>query len=248
MPIASDGLDSWHRAVALGGQGYYAAARVELRRLRARTADPVLRSLATSTEGSLLRQLGWHAAASAFDGRAAALALPLDAQTPGRAQAVCDALTGLAADALGTGRLALAARLLRRTGQVLDDPAAEQSGELWRARVRWHWVNAETALATGALDAARRHAEAGLALAEAAPSVRHRTKSRLLLAAACLVSGDSDLAATQAADVAAECREHGLEPLRWACAMLRTGLADGTAAAEAQACVNVISRRGGHFR
>ncbi|MEV6273812.1 hypothetical protein [Nocardia sp. NPDC051832] len=241
LPIASDGRDSWHRAVALGGQGYYAAARAELRRLRIRTADPVLRSLAASTEGSLLRQLGWHAEASAYDGRAAALALPLDPGTPGRTEAVCDALTGLAADALGTGRLALADRLLRRGERTLDDTH-------WRARIRWHWVSAETALATGAAGRARQHAETGLELAEAGPSVRHRVKSRLLAAAANMASGDLDLARTHANVVAAQCREHGLIPLGWACAMLRAGLADGTAEAAAKACSDAISRRGGHFR
>ncbi|MFC9892335.1 hypothetical protein ACFVMC_01455 [Nocardia sp. NPDC127579] len=241
MPIASDGLDSWHRAVALGGQGYYAAARAELRRLPGHTSDPVLRSLAASTEGSFLRQLGWHAAASAYDGRAAALALPLDPATPGRAAAVCDALTGLAADALGTGRLALAARLLRRTEQTLGDAD-------WRARLRRHWVGAETALAGGDAATARQEAELGLELAVAAPSVRHQVKSRLLCAAAQLASGEPDLARSNAELVAAQCREHGLVPLRWACAMLRTGLSDSAAATEAQTCENVISRRGGHFR
>ncbi|WP_194817446.1 hypothetical protein [Nocardia sp. XZ_19_385] len=245
LPTASGGLDSWHRAVALGGQGHYAAARAELRRLRTRTTDPVLRSLATSTEGSLLRQLGWHAEASAFDGRAAALALPLDPRTPGRTAAVCDALTGLAADALGTGRLALSERLLRRGEVALD---AEPSAVHWRARIRWHWVSAETALALGAGRHARQHAEIGLELAEACPSVRHQVKSRLLFAAASMAAGDLDLARTQADIVAAQCRENALVPLRWACAMLRTGLFDTAASAEAQACSDVISRRGGHFR
>ncbi|MGW0248769.1 hypothetical protein ACWDYH_19245 [Nocardia goodfellowii] len=241
LPIASGGLDSWHRAVALGGQGYYAAARAESRRLRTTTGDPVMRALATSTEGSLLRQLGWHAEASAFDGRAAALALPLDPRIPGRTEAVCDALTGLAADALGTGRLALAGRLLGRAERALDE-------ELWRARIRWYWVSAELALAGGDAGQARRHAEAGLRLAETSPSVRHRVKSRLLVAAACMASGDLDLARSHADTVAAQCRENGLLPLRWACAMLRTGLSDDTAADEAQACSDVISRRGGRFR
>ncbi|MEU8896945.1 hypothetical protein [Nocardia sp. NPDC048505] len=247
LPIAPDGIDSWHRAVALGGQGYYAAARAELARLRVRTADPVLRSLIASTEGSLLRQLGWHAEASGYDGRAAAAALPLDPRTPGRTEAVCDALTGLAADALGTGRLDLAARLLERTARTLD-AAGIGPNEPWRACIRWRWVNAETALAAGAADSARRHAEIGLALAESAPSTRHRVKSRLLVAAAALTAGDRDLARRHADLVAAQCRQHGLVPLGWACAMLRTGLGDPDAANEARACSDVISRRGGHFR
>src|SRR5258708_631895 len=105
LPAAAHPVDSWYRAVVLGGQGRYAAAREELRTLRASTRDPVLAALAASTEGSFLRQLGWHARASVHDGRAAALVLPGIAG-PHRVDAVCDALTGLAADALGAGRLA----------------------------------------------------------------------------------------------------------------------------------------------
>ncbi len=180
----------WWRAVALGGAGHYAAARIALRRLRAGTSEPVLLSLAASTEGSLRRQLGWHARAAHDDGYAAALVLPrlagvdasgyrhperidpnaggyplsgrfdnaavvvgadspsgtggtdaagvaggadaagVDAvagyyRFPDLVDAAADALTGLAADALGTGRLALATRLLDRCGALLD---AERRG------------------------------------------------------------------------------------------------------------------------
>ncbi|MGY2063340.1 hypothetical protein ACW9HQ_51320, partial [Nocardia gipuzkoensis] len=175
-------------AVVLGGQGRYAAARAQLRRLRADAREPVLLSLIISTEASLLRQLGWHAKASALDGHALALVLPQLRRAdrrpePALAEAVCDALTGLAADALGTARPTLANRLLKRCQRILDD-----SPQRWRSRVRWHWVAAETALATPGLDLvgvpAVTLAETAVALADAAPSVRHRVKSRLLLAAA----------------------------------------------------------------
>lgn len=191
LPPASDALGSWYRAVVLGGQGRYAAARVELRKVCNHSTDPVLLSLAGSTAGSLLRQLGWHARAAAFDGRAAALILATDAAAtettrkrsdddgPDRHDALCDALTGLAADALGVGRLALADRLLRRSR------AATAPGEMgWRSALRWHWVCAETALIAGNSGPATGHADAAMELAERAPSVRHRVKSRLLLAAA----------------------------------------------------------------
>ncbi|WP_280248762.1 hypothetical protein [Nocardia abscessus] len=160
LPPASDPLGRWYRAVVLGGQGRYAAARAELRRVCNHSTDPVLLSLARSTEGSFLRQLGWHERAAAFDGRAAALILAADAATetgagrvvanavggnrPSRADAICDALTGLAADALGTGRLALADRLLRRSAS-----AARRYEAGWRPAIRLCWVSAETALATG---------------------------------------------------------------------------------------------------
>ncbi len=250
LPAAVSPLDCWYRAVIFGGQGCYAAAREELRVLRARTTDPVLLSLAASTEGSFLRQLGWHARAAAYDGRAAALILPTgDAIGPARVDAICDALTGLAADALGTGRLALAARLLRRSHDAMTQA---QSPHGWRTLIRWHWVCAETALASGAAETAAPHAATALALAEDGPSVRHRIKSRLLVAATAAASGDIERASTLADTVAEQCREHGLLPLRWASSMLRSGVCSGArasaAATDARECAQTIGRRGGHFR
>lgn len=250
LPAVVNPLDSWYRAVILGGQGCYAAAREELRVLRMRTTDPVLLSLAASTEGSFLRQLGWHARAAISDGRAAALIMPTAGVAgPLQADAICDALTGLAADALGTGRLALATRLLRRSHDAMT---LAESPHGWRTLIRWHWVCAETALASGAADTAAPHAATALALAEEGPSVRHRVKSRLLVAATAAAAGDIDDARTLAEEVAGQCREHGLLPLRWASSMLRAGVSVGAdadaAATDAQGCAETIGRRGGRFR
>jgi hypothetical protein len=277
LPSAGDAVESWLRAVVLGGQGRYAGARAELRRTHRLTGDPVLRSLAASTEGSLLRQLGWHARAAAVDGRALALMLgqgPVLAGAgladlsggaywsgvipwtgPGaRAEAICDALTGLAADALGTARPALAARLLescrRHLGERLDDAAG------WRQRLRWHWVCAETALASpgsGLIGApALEFAEAAVKIADRGPSTRHRVKSHLLLAAATAAADDPAHSAVLAATVAYHCREHGLLPLQWATAMLRSGVETGSAATdaatEAAECARELALRGGQFR
>ncbi|WP_280202302.1 hypothetical protein [Nocardia cyriacigeorgica] len=172
---------------------------------------------------------------------------------PGRLDAACDALTGLAADALGTGRTDLAADLLARVRTLLGEAAEAPGPDRLRLAIRLHWVSAETALAAGRSVAALPHAEAALALAEQSPSVRHRVKSRLLLAAATAAVGSADRAGELAETVAAECREHGLLPLRWACAMLRTGVAvrdiDRTAAQrEAAECAATIERLGGRFR
>ncbi len=250
LPAPATPLDSWYRSVIFGGQGRYAAAREELRVLRAHTTDPALLSLAASTEGSFLRQLGWHARAAAYDGRAIALILPTaGAVGPYRVAAICDGLTGLAADALGTGRLELATRLLRRSHDAM---AQADSPHSWRTLIRWHWVCAETALAAGAAGAAAPHAATALALAEDGPSVRHRVKSRLLVAATAAAAGDVDRARTLADAVAEQCREHGLLPLRWASSMLRAGVsvgADASAAAtDALGCSAAICRRGGRFR
>ncbi|MEV6255290.1 hypothetical protein AB0L97_18740 [Nocardia sp. NPDC051911] len=255
LPSASDALGRWYRAVVLGGQGRYAAARAELRRVCNHSNDPVLLSLAGSTEGSFLRQLGWHERAAAFDGRAAALILTAGAGAepdsaeefggyrPSRADAICDALTGLAADALGTGRLALADRLLRRSAS-----AAQQYRAGWRPAIRLRWVSAETALAAGDFEVAAAHAAAALELAERSPSVRHRVKSRLLVAAADVALDARGRSGVSAEDVAEQCREHGLLPLRWACAMLRTGSGARDAAAEAAECAAAIARSGGVLR
>ncbi|WP_433661788.1 hypothetical protein ACQPW1_06240 [Nocardia sp. CA-128927] len=256
LPTAPDALGSWYRAVVLGGQGRYAAARAELRIARARSTDPIVLSLAASTEGSLLRQLGWHARAAVCDGRAAALlsvrSIGDQALAPGpegsgypfdRGDAICDALTGLAADALGTGRVVLAWRLLRRGADLLPD---DRLG--WRPAIRRQWVSAETALAAGTVEPALTHAAAALELAEQGPSVRHLVKSRLLVAAAAAAAGEHDRSRALAEQVAEQCREHGLLPLRWASAMLRAGLAVEGAAAEAEDCAAAIVRRGGRFR
>ncbi|WP_040794631.1 hypothetical protein [Nocardia higoensis] len=257
LPALSDPLATWMRAVALGGQGHYAAARAELTRLLRDRPGPVLSSLAASTTGSLLRQLGWHAAASGWDGRAAAAVLPglavadpaPGATAPDRVDAACDALTGLAADALGLGRLALAGRLLERARALLGDDETVRV----RARIRLCWVAAETALAGGDAARALPHAEAGLRLAETGPSVRHRIKSALLVAAATAASGDHDRAAVLAEGVAERAGEHGLLPLRWATAMLTSGVAATprgrtSATVEANSCERMILQLGGRFR
>ncbi|GAB2565698.1 hypothetical protein [Nocardia heshunensis] len=274
LPPAADAHESWLRAVALGGVGHYAAARTELARARRATTDPALLSLTHSTEGSLLRQLGWHSHAAVADGRAAALVLPVEcdiAHVPAvaaaerrHAEAVCDALTGLAADALGTLRPALAARMLNRCQNYLDIhlPGGDSA---WRPRLRLHWVSAETALAapgagliTAPADdrtaAARQapalaHAQAAVALAEQSPSRRHLVKSRLLLAAAHAAAGDLDRSRTLAIEVDRDCREHELLPLRWACAMLRSGVEpDGDGIEAAARCARLLATRGGRLR
>ncbi|MFI5719753.1 hypothetical protein [Nocardia sp. NPDC051750] len=302
LPEPRNCLEMWWQAVALGGAGHYAAARVVLRRLSASTTDPVLLSLAASTEGSFLRQLGRHARAAHADGRAAVLVLPrlsgAHVEPPGPARsgavdrggigttthdtsssssdtsssysrvpdlvdAAADAMIGLAADALGTGRLAVATRLLDRCTALLRPAARPPAGggvpgpdsagtERSRALVRLHWVRAETALASGRGADAAVEAGAALTLAESGPSIRHQVKSRLLVAAATSVTGEMGRAAELAVLVDDQCRVSGLLPLRWACAMLRTGLAapgvsQDSARADAEACRALITQRGGRF-
>lgn len=248
VPRAGSAHERWLRAVALGGQGRYAGARAELAALRREQPGAVLSSLASSTEASLLRQLGWHRLASGHDGRALAL---VAGQRSGAATAArCDALTGLAADALGCGRLALGFRLLDRTGELVGEGApGETDAALWRQRIRWHWVSAEMSLAAGEADRGRRHAESAVASAAHARSVRHRVKSDLLLAAAVSAGPDPAAAADPARRVLARCAEHGLVPLEWAASMLLGGVAsDRGAEAVRRRCESQIVRAGGRFR
>ncbi|MFD4292039.1 hypothetical protein ACFWPA_05040 [Rhodococcus sp. NPDC058505] len=241
---ARSARDRWLRAVALGGQGRYAAARTELAAVRRERPGAVLASLAASTEASLLRQLGWHRLASAHDGRA--LAVIGDDRTPLAVAARCDALTGLAADALGCGRTALGFRLLERCADLLD---GETDESLLRQRIRLHWVSAEMLLVSGDPDRGRRHAAAAVDLAAGSPSARHQVKSDLLLAAAVSAGPDPAAAVDPARRVLARCREHDLVPLEWAAAMLLGGVAPGPEADLArQRSASRIIRAGGRFR
>src|ERR1700735_2681570 len=72
LPTATTPDQLWLRAVAAGGQGRYGCANRDLSVLRRSVPAGRLASLAHSTEGSFLRQLGWHALARRWDGRALA--------------------------------------------------------------------------------------------------------------------------------------------------------------------------------
>ena len=233
LPPAEDDASRWWRAVALGGQGRYAGAATELAALVRPTTPPWLRSLAWSTRASHLRQVGGHVLARRLDGAALAVAATV-VGGPG-ATARCDALVGLAADALGSGRVALARRLLVR--------AAEQLGSAEdRCTVRWYWVSAETALCADDTGAAGAHAAAARVLADRGPSVRHQVKSLLVEAGA---KGSTEGAEQSRAAAV----EHGLLPLRWAATMLLLALqgnpVGGQIGHENTVSHDLLARRGG---
>lgn len=216
LPSATTPHQLWLRAVAAGGQGRYGSARNDLATLVRRTQTGRLASLAHSTQGSFLRQLGWHTLARGWDGRALALA---GADPEARA----DALIGLAADALGVGRFAASAALLARA-----EPA--QSNTPRRLQVRRAWVAAELAMASGDGVTAVRHAEEAVELATEQPSARHRAKSGVVLAAALCSAGKEDRARA-VGDTALELTGRlGLIPLQWAaaCMLVDLGSATGT--------------------
>ena len=189
----------WLAAVALGGQGHYAAAATALRPL-INGPDPVLAALAGATLASHRRQLGGHTAARRLDaaalarvsalGRPPVLSHDLTA-APGALSssalapydidlggAWSDVLLGLTADAIGVGQLSQARRLHAAARALVVE--GRVGG--WRARVRTGWVAAEIELAAGRPDAGRADAEHAAQLARAVGARRHIVKSELVLA------------------------------------------------------------------
>ncbi|QUR66500.1 hypothetical protein [Mycobacterium spongiae] len=256
LPAATTPHQLWLRAVAAGGQGHYGSAYHDLAVLRRRASAGPLASLAHSTHGSFLRQLGWHTLARGWDGRALAVA---DSDP----EACADALIGLAADALGVGRLAGAATLLSRADQAL---AAGEMSALARDRlaVRRHWVTAELAMAANEGTIAVRHAEEAAELAltmqtgqtgdtGTGASVRHGVKSQMVLAAALCSAGATKRAGLVADDALDACGRLGLIPLRWALACLLIDIGSVTFSARElhevrDICAGQVRRAGGSWR
>lgn len=242
LPSAASPHQRWLRAVAAGGQGRYGSARSDLATLLRAVSAGRLASLAGSAQASFLRQLGWHELAGGWDGRALALA----GDDP---EAAGDALTGLAADALGVGRLAAAATLLRRADPFVADAPH-------RLAVRRAWVAAELAMAAGEGAVAVRNAEAAVELAADQASVRHRAKSEVVLAAALCSAGDVDRARAVGAAALQLTGRSGLVPLRWAVACLLVDLADTGGPTPPIAewrdirdeCARLVRHRGGAWR
>ncbi|MFM9034053.1 MAG: hypothetical protein ACKOQ4_07155 [Mycobacterium sp.] len=218
IPAAREPNDLWLYAVAAGGQGRYAAANAALTELLRGAPGARLASLALSTRASFLRQLGWHWRAHDVDGRAWARA-------GGDSEAGGDALIGLAADALGVGRLPASATLLRRA----DELFRQAGGVPARQQIRLAWVRAELAMAAGDGATATTHARRGVERAEAAlPALRrHRVKSDVVLAAALSCAGDLAGARAVADSALASAQSLGLAPLAWASACLLAGIGSG---------------------
>ncbi|HEX7321601.1 MAG TPA: hypothetical protein VF299_01515 [Mycobacterium sp.] len=242
LPAATTPDQLWLRAVGAGGQGRFASARADLAASLRRRPSGRWASLAHSTQGSFLRQLGWHALARRHDGHALVLA---DDDTEARA----DALVGLAADALGVGRFGAAATLLATVAELPD----VNTTPAHRLGVRRAWVTAELAMATGDGDRAVRQAELALALAPETGSARHRAKSEVVLAAALCCAGRTDRAREVADPALDSTGRLGLIPLQWALACLLTDI--GSASRTAQEiddtrnrCAELVYQRGGHWR
>jgi len=185
----------WLAAVVLGAQGRYARAATLLTPLTHRPDD--LGALAAATLASHRRQLGGHAAARPLDARALTTATSDDARS--------DALLGLAADAIGAGRLDEARRLRDRSPRTS-----------WRARVRTGWVSAEIELSAGRADLARPYAERAT---EEAAGTRHRVKSEIVLGAT-LVDADPAMARKLVTRARDEATDLHLLSLVWPASLL----------------------------
>ncbi|WP_319430928.1 hypothetical protein [Mycobacterium sp. RTGN5] len=249
LPAASTPAQLWLRAVAAAGQGRYSSARADLADLRRRQPAGALASLSLSTEASLLRQLGGHHRAAGWDGRALALAQTAG-DDPMGVEARVDAVVGLAADALGVGRLAASARLLERAEEMMDCAEAPPT----RLAIRLAWVSAELAMAGGRGADAVMHARRGVEIADGAlPQLRrHRVKSDVVLAAALCCAGSVETSREVADAALSDTQAHGLVPLRWALACLLADINSATLTSQQVSairddCAGVITRRGGRW-
>jgi len=249
LPTANSTADLWLRAVAAGGQGRYSNARADLGALLRREPSGALASLALSTQASFLRQLGCHRLARGWDGRALAVAEAV-ADAPAATEARIDAMVGLAADALGVGRLPVSATLLEQARGILadvDEPAP-------RLAIRLAWVGAELAMAGGDSTTALEHAQCAVRFAEdALPALRrHRVKSDVVLAAALCCAGELPHARSVADAALADTQAYGLVPLRWALACLLADIGSAMHTTQVVAgireqCAEVITRHGGRW-
>lgn len=235
----------WLRAVALAGEGRFAAARAEAGRI----ADGPFASAARCLEASMLRQSGRHRVATGFDGAALALAIGTTGQPEsGLVVALTvDATVGLAADALGTGRFALSARLLARADEHLtaygnrgaasaDGHGLPESVTPWwtvpRAGLRRDWVAAELAVYSGDSAGAAGAVDALLTADPGARRPRHHAKTLLIAGAAAMAAGEGPRGRELIDEAYRVATEALLNPLRWAGAKMMSGMSEGGRRAE----------------
>lgn len=177
---------AWLNGVALGACGRYGRALEVVETIGQGTPEY---SMARSLRASLLRQLGSHDLALRADREAMA-----SAATPG---AAVEALTGLAADAVGLQEALTANTMLAQAEALLNKVAADPGNATWwRHRVRLAWVRCEVALLQSQHEEALKHARDALAAAETANAPRHIAKSLLFQAVSLIETGRREEALT----------------------------------------------------
>lgn len=181
----SAAYERWLRAVALGACGRYGEALDIVDQIVPGTPEY---SMARSLRASLMRQLGIHDLALVSDREAMA-----SAATPG---AAIEAMTGLAADAVGLQDGLTAGTMIAQAQSLLDRVASDPSSAptWWRHQVRLNWVKCEVALLGKDARAATEHASRALNHAELAAAPRHVAKSLLFVAVGQIDAGQRDLA------------------------------------------------------
>lgn len=245
LPTAITPHHLWLRAVAAGGQGRYAHAYGDLSVLRRLVPAGPLASLAHSTQGSLLRQLGWHTLARGWDGL-----LGVGRRRSGSWCRCTDRAGGRCA---WRRRFAAAGALLDRADPLVVSPLVAD-----RLAVRRRWVAAELAMATGDGATAVRHAEEAVELTQAmaVASARHRVKSDVVLAAALCSAGAVARARAVGEEALDATARFGLLPLRWALACLLIDIGTVTFSAQQlreltkirNICAGQVRRAGGCWR
>ena len=170
---------TWVHAYIAAARGDFAAAGALAQPLATGARTRTVRVASALTLGSILRQTGRHRAALPFD-RAALAASQSDAER-------AHALIGLAADAIGLGRVAVCARRLAEASAVA--PAGD-----WRVQVRLDWVRTEHALAAGRPREALPPARRALRRARREKALRHVAKSHLFLGVALAEAGEQHAA------------------------------------------------------
>lgn len=179
---------TWLTAVTLGACGRYGEA---LALLDSFDTGATEYSMAMSLKASLLRQLGCHDLARQADSKAMS-----KASTAGSAM---EAMTGLAADAVGLNVPDEAVASIERAGELLEQMLNTGGTEAawWRHHIRVEWVRCEIALMQSRFDEAAAHAGRALELAETANAPRHVAKSLLFLAVAQIEQGRQQEAQAQ---------------------------------------------------
>jgi hypothetical protein len=154
--------------------------------------DAAVASLASSTLGSLYRQLGRHEDARMLDAWALELTSPADEPfNPHRlsqqlSTARVDARLGLAADAVGLRELPRAELELAAAIRALPGGGRRRitSPDAWRVRARSCWVRCEVALLRSDSSTALIAARESIRLARAARAPRHEAKGLLFASVA----------------------------------------------------------------
>jgi len=167
----------------LGGLGSFAEAIAVLEPLLAGEPPqhPVVTALACETMASLLRQVGRHAQAEAYDTvGSSSRARPGVTAIEAALEALLDCRVGLVADAVGQADLPSARERLDAARATAEGCGSAR----WRARLRVQWVTAEVALLSGDADEAVAAGAAAVAGARAAGAQRHLAKALLFLGVA----------------------------------------------------------------